>query len=163
MGFQIHNAEGKAISIKELDVEAATFWGKEVHPTSYACPQMRKKDESGWNYAMRYVNWFDVIGWCIHNQGHACSGWSNVVSTMIAETIGMHFIDTSEGYKERPVPIIEFVECKELVNGEVKSKLHLPDKIEEKIYCTLQFYKPYIELINHWQSKGYVPVKIKDN
>lgn len=30
--FRVLNAEGKAMTMGELDKEAATFWNKEVHP-----------------------------------------------------------------------------------------------------------------------------------
>lgn len=36
--FRILNAEGKAITMGELDKEAAAFWNKEVHPKNYANP-----------------------------------------------------------------------------------------------------------------------------
>lgn len=157
MSFQIHNSEGIAIPINKLDEEAAIFWGKEIEPKNYACPQKKEEGEGNWHYISRCANWFDVIGYCIHSPGYACSGWSNVVATMITEPIGMKFIDTSEGYKDRPIPIVEFVS-----DPNTLGQMHLPNNIEEKIWGVLTFYKPYIELINHWQSKGYIPVQIKD-
>ncbi len=156
MSFQIHNSGGVAIPINKLDEEAAIFWGQEIDPKHYAHPQKKQEGEKEWSFISRCGNWFDIVGYCIHSPVHACSGWSNVVATMIAESIGMKFIDTSEGYKDRPVPIIEFVSDPNKVG-----QMHLPESIEEKIWGILTFYKPYIELINHWQSKGYVPVQVK--
>lgn len=166
MGFQILNKEGNAIEIYELDKEAAAFWNKEYQTKDYANPaEPKREDESPIDFLRRSMcsNWFDVIGYCIHSQGNACSGWSNVVATMMAESLGMHFIDTTEGYKDRPVPLVDFVSSEKLNDDGTTTKvLHLPDSIEVKIYGTLSFYKPFIELINHWHAKGYTPKAIKD-
>lgn len=157
MGFQIKDKDGQAIPINKLDEEAAGFWGKNPQEKKYAYPQNDAPESADmktrFDALKRHANWFDIIGHCIHSQGHACSGWANVVATMIAEHIGMKFIDTSKGYAERPVKVIFFEEKNE-------KELCLPVETEVSIYWTLDFYKPYIELINHWQSKGYSPVKI---
>jgi len=156
MGFQILNSNNEPISIKELDIEAAAFWNKIVDPKWYANPS-----PEGTAVMKQWSNWFDTIGYCIHSQGNACSGWSNIVATMMAESLGMLFIDTSEGYKERPIPIIEW-QRHDFYNMENEKKIsyHLPDKLEENIFGSLEYYKPYIQLINHWKAKGYTPNKI---
>lgn len=165
MAFQIKNKEGKAIAINELDKEAAEFWGKEVHKKNYANPVKDTDDMSEIERirAEMSSNWFDIIGWCIHSQGNACSGWPNVVATMIAEHIGMKFIDTSEGYQDRPIVLPQFVPSKYLnAEGEERPAVHLPDKLEQGIYGLYMFYEPFIDLINHWQAKGYTPHKVED-
>ena len=40
--FEILNKEGKAITMAELDKEAAEFWGKEIDPKNYANPFPKK-------------------------------------------------------------------------------------------------------------------------
>lgn len=144
--FQILNKDNKAIKINDLDLEASIFWNVPIHPKQYANPMYHPNS-----------NWFDVIGWNIANQGHECSGWANVVSTMMATSIGMKLIDTSEGYKDRAVLIKGFEPIKD--NDNI---LKLPDEVELDIYGILTFYKPFIELINHWQSKGYKAKQIKE-
>jgi len=166
MSFQILNKEGEALTMKELDAEACAFWKKDSHPKHYADPsEPRREGESEVNFLRRSMtsNWFDIIGWCIHSQGNACGGWPNVVATMIAESIGMHFIDTSDGYKDRPIKLPEW-QLHEYKNkeGEDKKTYHLPDKVEESIFGIYQFYQPYIDLINHWQGKGYQPLKVNE-
>ena len=155
MNFQIRDAEGIALTLNELDKEAADFWSKEL-TNDYAFPQVRQEGEYLSSFLSRQANWYDIIGFCISTKGHSCSGWANVVATMIAESIGIHFIDTTEGYKERPVKVAEFTNT--LVGNEII--MHLPDELEIKIYSTLEFYKPYIALINHWAEKGYVGVRV---
>ena len=165
MGFQIKNKEGEAIAINELDKEAAEFWGKEVHKKDYANPSVITEDMTSFEKAMAEVssNWFDIIGYCIHTEGNACSGWPNVVATMIAEHIGMKFIDTSEGYQDRPIVLPQFVSSKYLnAEGEERPAMHLPDELEQRIYGLYMFYEPYINLINHWKAKGYTPHKVED-
>lgn len=143
--FQILDKDGKPVGMETLDKQACVIWGKEFSKKGYAFPGEGRFAYSG--------NWFDTLGWIIANQGNACGGWTNIIASMIAESIGMHLIDTDENYKERPVAVAEF-EKKE--NG----KLHLPDAVEEKIYGTLSYAKQYIPLIHHWQSLGYTPKKI---
>lgn len=165
MSFQILNENNEAIDIAELDKQACEFWGKEIHPKSYATPTSPRKDgESELDFAFRTLgNWFDVIGWSIHNQGHKCAGWSNIVATMMVSSLGMKFIDTSKGYNDRPVKVAEFE--KQTIydlDGNEKITYHLSDELEMDIFGVLQYYKPYIALINHWKSKGYIPKQIKE-
>lgn len=152
--FQILDKEGKPIPIKDLDKQACDFWQQEVHTKWYAHPQKRREDEDEFSYISRQGNWFDIVGWNIANQGNECSGWANVVASMIAMSLGMKFIDTSEGYADRPVAVRYYQD---------KGKtLELPKNLEMSIHATLEFYKPYIDLINHWQSFGYQPKVVKE-
>ena len=45
--FQILNTNGQALTMKELDKEAAEFWGKEVDPKYYANPFPNKVADEG--------------------------------------------------------------------------------------------------------------------
>ena len=158
--FQILNKEGKAITMAELDKEAAEFWGKEVHPKHYANPFPDKKISKDTPYseavrierenAMNNVsNWFDVIGWNIANQGTYTYGWHNVVYTMVTEKLGECLVSLREN---EPIELAEFV-------GD--TEIHLGNSWEEELYSTLNYYKPFVDLINHWMAKGYIPVKVE--
>lgn len=159
--FQILDKNGKAITMAELDKEASEFWGKEIDPKHYANPFPNKVADEGASFSERMEierdnalnngsNWFDIIGWNIANQGNYTSGWQNVAYTMIAENLGECLISL---HKDEPIKIAEFVGDKEI---------HLGDNWEIKLFHTLNYYKPFIDLINHWAAKGYTPVKIEE-
>ena len=158
--FKILDKNGKTLTMGELDKEAAEFWGKEVHPKHYANPFTDKKISKDTPYseavrierenAMNNVsNWFDVIGWNIANQGTYTYGWHNVVHTMVTEKLGECLVSLREN---EPIKIAEFV-------GD--TEIHLESSWEEALYSTLNYYKPFIDLINHWMAKGYMPVKVE--
>lgn len=76
MSFQIWDSEGKALTMKQLDIEVAQFWHPDdptVDPKWYSSPQ----GNSG-------SNWFDTIGWAIHSPMSKFSGnpWKNVKITL---------------------------------------------------------------------------------
>ena len=158
--FKILDKNGKALTMGELDKEAAEFWGKEVHPKHYANPFPDKVADEGASLSERMqvqfenarnnaCNWFDVIGWNIANQGNYTYGWQNVVHTMVTQTLGECLVRLN---KDEPIKLAEFV-------GD--TEIHLESSWEEALYATLNYYKPFIDLINHWMSKGYMPVKVE--
>jgi hypothetical protein len=168
MAFEIHDKDNKAIPIKDLDAEAAALWGKEVDPKWYADPtplftndeNLQGEDlrKARWDHEIRKTgNWFDVIGHAIHSQGFAMGGWANVVHTMMSSSWPSAFIDTSEGYKDRPVKLKMSIQ----ESGDIYL-LHLGDDLKMSLIGSVLYLTPYIDLINHWQSKGYVPVKVQD-
>lgn len=145
----------------ELDKEAAEFWGKEIDPKHYANPFPDKVADEGASFAERMKierdnalnncsNWFDIIGWNIANQGNYTSGWQNVAYTMIAENLGECLISL---HKDEPIKIAEFV-------GD--DDIHLEESCEIKLFATLDYFKPFINLINHWMAKGYIPIKVEE-
>lgn len=71
MGFQIVNKDKEAISLNDLDKEAADFWKKELLPKSYSSPQVG------------FSNWFDAIGWSIDTMRYTSSGWEEVKCRMM--------------------------------------------------------------------------------
>lgn len=159
--FQILNKDGKALTMGELDKEAAEFWGKEVHPKHYANPFPDKVASEGASFAEKMriehenarnntCSWFYVIGWNIANQGTYTYGWQNVVHTMVTENLGECLVSLREN---EPIKIAEFV-------GD--TEIHLESSWEEALYSTLNYYKPFIDLINHWMAKGYTPVMIEE-
>lgn len=85
MGFQIKDKEGNAIGMKALDAEVAAFWGKECDPKWYATPHKvtPEMDECEAAFVNTTGNWFDTIGWNIHNpQSNWTSGWDNVKNSI---------------------------------------------------------------------------------
>lgn len=159
--FQILNTNGQALTMKELDKEAAEFWGKEVNPKYYANPFPNKVADEGASLSEKIriqsenarnnvSNWFDIIGWNIANQGNYTSGWQNVVHTMVTENLGECLVSLR---KDEPIKLAEFV-------GD--TEIHLGDSWEIKLYSALNYYKPFVDLINHWMAKGYTPVKIEE-
>lgn len=152
--FKILDANSKALTMAELDKEAAEFWGKEVDPKHYANP-FPKAEGNNLSAALANArnnaqNWYDIIGWNIAQQGNHTTGWQNVVHTMVAETLGECLVDL---HKDKPIKMATFV-------GE--DTIHLEDSYEEKLYATLSYFKPFIDLINHWMDKGYIPVKVEE-
>ena len=159
--FQILDKDCKALTMTELDKEAAEFWGKEVNPKYYANPFPIKKASEGASYSeVMHIerenaqnngsNWFDIIGWNIANQGNYTHGWRNVVHTMVTQSLGECLINLN---KDKPIELDKFV-------GD--TEIHLEDSCEVKLYSTLNYYKPFIDLINHWMAKGYTPVKVEE-
>ena len=158
--FKILDKNGKALTMGELDKEAAEFWGKEVHPKHYANPfpdkiaderasfaeRMKIERENAWN---NNFNWFDIIGWNIANQGNYTYGWQNVVYTMVTQSLGECLVRLN---KDEPINLAAFV-------GD--TEIHLESSWEEKLYSIINYYKPFIDLINHWMAKGYMPVKVE--
>jgi hypothetical protein len=124
MGFQIKNKEGEALTIKELDKEAAEFWNKKIHDKYYANPS-----PEGTSVFKQQTNWFDVIGYNIHSpEVNYTKGWDNVKCSLWTLHIQGLYNKSDEDLN-----------------------IH--------IQVTKEFNKPYYDLIDYWESKGYVPVK----
>lgn len=132
MSFQIKNKNGEALTINDLDQEAATFWNKETHPKNYANPIPNTGDE--FKDAMNCsFNWFDIIGWHIHNnKANFYKRYDNTI--------------TWDGVKESM--LLNAIDV-------------LKDK-SEKLDLIREAYKPMLELIDHWSGKGYIPEQIKE-
>ena len=152
--FQILNAEGKALTMAELDKEAAEFWGKEVDPKHYANPFPKVEGNSfsaiQTNALNNTQNWFDIIGWNIAHQGNYTSGWQNVAHTMVTETLGECLVSLHKG---ESIKLAKFV-------GD--NNIHLEEETELQLFTTLNYFKPFIDLINYWMAKGYTPVKVEE-
>lgn len=154
--FQILNKEGVALTMSQLDSEAANFWGKEVHPKDYAnpFPMVLPKDDSIESHIEAETrnayntssNWFDIIGWHIANQGNYTTGWNNVIDSMVTKSLGHAILNDQ-------FELPEFIR--------VEDELHLPEQVEMQIYAVLNYFKPFVDLIKHWESKGYTPASIE--
>lgn len=124
MGFQILNKDNQALTIKELDAEAAAFWGNAVDEKFYATPD----SEGFWG------NWFDMIGYKIHNpKDNYTTGWGNVKHSVLIGSVGGSYKDLLD---EKAFAI--------------------------RIKGIQEYLKPYFELIDHWEAKGYSPKKTDD-
>lgn len=162
--FQILNKEGNPVSMKQLDAEAAEFWGKTLDPKRYAnpTPEFINKDNlegdelltAMMEYNMNQdSNWFDTIGYLIANEGNYTSGWNNVVNNLIGESLCRIVRDFDN---KDIVNVVKFKKSEE-------NTISLHEKVEISIFgICLKYYKPYIQLINYWRSKGYRPKQIKE-
>ena len=152
--FKILNAEGQALTMAELDKEAAKFWGKEVDSKNYANPFPEVEGNSfaaiRANALNNAQNWFDIIGRAIANQENYTTGWQNVAHTLVVRHLGECLISLR---RDNPIKLAEFV-------GD--DNIHLEESCEIKLFATLDYFKPFINLINHWMAKGYTPIKIEE-
>ena len=74
--FQIVDKEGKAVTLSELDKQAAEVWGVEVDEKHYAAPTKDEMKVSG-------LNWYDTIGFRIANPNQRwATGWKNVLNEL---------------------------------------------------------------------------------
>ena len=156
MSFQIHNEEGQAIGINELDKEAAEFWGKKVADRSYAHPtpepewdkisDSTERFKAEMNYARAVVgNWFDTIGYQIHSPStNWTSGWDNVKA-------GLWVIQSTDYYK-----CLFDTKTYQDDTGKEHTELDI------RLAVTKSYLKPYYDLIDHWAAKGYKPVQINE-
>lgn len=92
------------------------------------------------------LNWYDIIGRNIANQGNYTTGWNNVINTMVAENLGQVILGDQ-------FELPEFVQ--------IGDEQHLPLQVEVRISIVLNYFKPFVNLIKHWESKGYIPVSIE--
>lgn len=67
--FEIHDKNGNAVTLGDLDAQACFIWGKDVDPKHYAYPQHKPEKfasyKESFQFAVASENWFDKIGWMI--------------------------------------------------------------------------------------------------
>lgn len=79
-------------------------------------------------------NWFDTIGWCINNpQSNWTSGWDNVKCSLT-----------------------------NIQTADLALILFDTTQLELRLMSIRGYLKPYFDLIDHWEAKGYKPVKVDD-
>lgn len=71
MKFQILNEEGNALSMGELDKEAAEFFGVPYDEERYASP------------AATLISWYDVVGHNIARSKKEMLSWSDIVAQIL--------------------------------------------------------------------------------
>lgn len=85
-------------------------------------------------------DWFNIIGWSIHKQINYTTGWNNVVLSMYnIHMEGMPLDLKGEGVT-----------------------LKTPEQMLAHLTRINAFLLPMIQLVQHWEKKGYVPVQVKD-
>lgn len=140
IGFRIIDDHGQAWYLQELDREVAAFWGKEVKPKHWASPYKAKNSSSDETIReMMSMSWYDMIGQAIMNQGYytTLNTWNNVIHTMMAASIGEEVLEASE------------------YGADCNS-----DSIMKSTIATLEFYKPYVNLIKEFDKRGYKPERV---
>ncbi len=137
MSFQILTSDKQGININALDAEACAFWNKPVQPKSYCTPREGTAEH---HYMDSGVNWFDSIGWNIHSN-------NSINHKRYDGTITWQMVKESM--------------C--LIQIDVLKLLNESDElILRKIKFNKEYLKPYFDLIDHWEAKGYIPVQIKE-
>lgn len=111
MAFQILDKNNNALTMGELDKEAAAFWGVELDSKHNVSPKGRE-----WP-----ADWYNFIGLTISQMLNSKYQWFEVIGAL----------------------------CGTAAIGE---------NTFDRILSSIEYYKPYIELCLHWQSKGYTPV-----
>lgn len=134
--FKVLNRNKLPITMEALDVSAANFWGKEIHPKRYASPYTPK--DNSIDEEMKEAisaNWFDTIR-AIAQQGiyTTRNSWDNVIITMAAESIGETIVTETKYMREE-------------VNDE---------KILRCVKALIGYYEPYVKLIKNWESMGWM-------
>ena len=121
MGFQIKDKDGKAITISELDSEAAIFWGVEIHPKHYAMPQNGAK-----------VNWFDTIGYHIHsNDSSWHKHYSKTTWMMVKESLMICITDVLNITPEELIMNRDYWKSTFDLIDHWESKGYTPHKVED--------------------------------
>lgn len=166
MGFQIHNKEGQPVKINDLDLEARHFWHGtsqdhvyEKYKTAYTVPE--KVVEGMSSFAASSIiaggNWFDIVGYNIHSNDSVNRGCDGEITwDMVKESIALVHLDAIEA-----INAFEGLEktdtdegIQEFLNGKTIKSLLI------KLGASYLFVKPYFNLIDYWESKGYKPVKV---
>lgn len=133
MSFEIHNPTGNKISLSELNKEAAELWQVEYSPDYYMHPGLK----SHWTNS-----WYETIVWTINNPESTSSnwkGWDNIKASLWIVQAAKLFTMLLEG-----------------------TTTHTNSRLQKEIESIREFLEPYYKLIDHWESKGYVLVEIKD-
>lgn len=71
MKFQILDTEGNALSMGELDRDAARFFNVPYDKKKYAKPSMDS------------VSWYNPVGWAITDSGKGILDWIDVIAQML--------------------------------------------------------------------------------
>jgi hypothetical protein len=146
--FRVNDANGEAVDMHILDKEAAEFWGKELKEKEYANPSpifVNTQNLEGKELMMAELdhqfyrtasNWFDTIGYQIANPRVKVNygkdpHWDNVRNDL--------WITQMSGYYD----------------------IEDTDELCKKTIASKRYLQPYLNLIKHWEDKGYVPITWK--
>lgn len=164
--FMIKDAQGNGIALSELNKEAAKFWNKEIIDNRYVHPypptipngDSDKDRKIALNTDVENNiswNWKQQIGWTIANLDDHTSGWSAVAEQLIRDAI-INAVLFEDNDGKLDLLKLDITEDKEGITAKSSTfGLYFLDK-------SLKKYKPFIDLINYFNEKGYIPVQIKD-
>ena len=127
MGFQIKNKQGIAIPLNTLDKEIAELFGVKCDTKEYISYPSRTDQ-------MPRSNWFDTLGWFIHNHGFNMFD----LRTYILGTI----FNAYEGVNHGSV---------------LDLKIDL-----EKVNACIEVTKHQLQILDMWKEKGYSCHQVKD-
>lgn len=146
MGFQIKDKDGNAITINHLDEEAATLWGVELKQKIYASPykdlvkpETFASDEEKKKWSMKSLD---------NTRNQITCNWFDNVGFIIHKGKAT-WKEVKDDYLE---PYLEAL----------KKYEDRPDYDNFKKAFLGGHVQSMCDLIDHWESKGYVPVPVKD-
>lgn len=129
MAFEIHDSSGQAVSLNELDKQAAEFWGKEISVKHYASP------------SDNHQNWFDGIGYIVHSP---------------------HIKGEITSWKEYKRNVWSMLTEGGFIGDKYLYGFDMTDEqIAAKVKSTRNYLKPYFDLVDLWESKGYKPKQVE--
>ena len=146
MGFQIKAKDGEAIDINALDEEAATLWGVELEDKSYASPFKRLVKPESFASEEEERKWkkenFDNV------RNRTTCNWYDTIGYIIHRGKAT-WADVKEEY------LIPYLEALKKYEGR-------PDYEAYKEAFLGGHVKSMCDLIDNWESKGYVPSQVKE-
>lgn len=129
--FQVLDEKGNPVTLESLDKDACDLWDCPYHSKYYASPDLA------------YENWFDCIGWAIANPKNntEVKDWLDVISKLLNIFDAENLI---------------------VINTEENILVLRPTSEEEprRVNGVIKYLSPYIDLINVWKYKGYIPKQI---
>lgn len=132
MSFQITDSNNCPIPYDVLDKEAAEFWNVPLNSQFYASPFIHK------SFGTK-TSWYDIIGSCISKplkEKNPCA---------IREDWGPWNVVKSNVYLTVCLTLEDLI-------------LYDNEDVEKTIVETItEFTAPYLRLILHWKSMGYLP------
>lgn len=155
-GFQLIK-NGKPVTMKEADESAALFWNKEVDSKQYCNPYHKKQAPDNLSEQEKHrfditemqneamsLSWFTLIGMAIAEQDEYAklNSWENVIHTMCCKTMGESVMTN-----DIKLPNIKIVD----------DKVEYDDILIIRIVAVVDFFRPYVNLIEYWKRLGWEP------
>lgn len=131
-GFQILDKEGNAIPINTIDEMVCEYWKVPVKKDSYAMPLTRDKFPKDIKGSMEY---------------HMQQNWYDKIGWLISQ-------DKHVTWKSLKGDIIA---CQK----DLLAESLYNDDIMDLIKILRELYKPWLDLINHFESLGYQPKSVE--
>lgn len=132
MTIQITNKNNERLFFMQLNREAAEYFHVDNTSAPVAPPN-------------RCYSWYDFLD----NIKASCSGWWDVFGRGLGDHIGNHLFNM---HWDMSLDLLVYMD---------EDGKYLNQDASSKIASLLMAYKPYIDLFNYWQAKGYT-IKIKE-